>query len=675
MSVFQEYRLAQSLVWSDQEFSLANFVKRYELPQVVLVVVGYCGDTERTTFGRSQVLTLHTLRTTSKIVCQVPNSNAVVVPTSCPLKAEVIPMDCRDTKVTAYQLSTTYQKIKYVRVMEVGSTCNNNSLDTLKMNDILQIKKIDSKSSVIRCKNLTTAQDVSILFYSTAVFVPLLDSNTYNLAEIQKQFGLPPKVRFSDKTAEIQMRSVPGKPSTSSTYLSDLGQTTAIEEIQESDVIVTTVCSNMEEKLCLNVPTTLDITITVAEGFLKGDETYQRVVKTLDKQFNRTNLEAFDNLDVYEHMDAVKKRMEEMVFIEEASMEVVQRAREHLQRVECEKPEKLSSFERPPNTPPSEQENAKQKAPPERLSKAGQKPESKQNKTDKKTKNIKLKFPYRTVGCKQSGNKTPSNESLSSGHKDEKPTDRPEEVHDCIDDIHEETASQNSHSEDNNCTKLGATYTPVPQLHEKYITEAPKAKETTSLSSTSQTIKPPPPLPIKPPPQTQEDKQEISRLPQNLSGTPPERLSKAGQKPESKQNKTDKKTKNIKLKFPYSPVGCKQSGNNTPSNETLSSEHKDGKPTDRPEEDHDCIDDIYGETASQNSHSEDNNYTELDTTYTPVPRLYEKYITEAPKAKETTSLPSTSQTIKPPPPLPIKPPPQTLEDKQAISRFPQNLSG
>jgi hypothetical protein len=252
MSVSQEYnRLAKSLVWSDQEFSLAEFVKRYELPQVVLVVDGYCGDNERTTFSSGLILTLHTLHTTSKIVCQVPHSNAVVVPTSCPLKAEVIPMDYRDTIVTAHQLSTTYQKIKYVRVMEVGSTWNNNSLDTLKMNDILQIKKIDSKSSVIRCKNITTAQDVSILIDSTAVFVPLLDSNTYNLAEIQKKFGLPAKVRFSDKRAEIQMRSVPGKrkPSTSSTYLSDLGQMTAIEEIQESDVIVTTTCSDLEEKV------------------------------------------------------------------------------------------------------------------------------------------------------------------------------------------------------------------------------------------------------------------------------------------------------------------------------------------------------------------------------------------------------------------------------------------
>ena len=248
MSVSQEYRLAKSLVWSDQEFSLAEFVKRYELPQVVLVVDGYCGVNERTTFSSGLILTLHTLRTTSKIVCQVPHSNAVVVPTSCPLKAEVMPMDCRDTIVTAYQLSTTYQEIKYVRVMKVGSTWNNNSLDNLKINDILQIEEINNKSSVIRCKNLTTAQDVSILIDSTAVFVPLLDSNTYNLAEVQKKFGLPAKVRFSDKRAERKLRSVPGKRQPS-TYLSDLGQMTAIEEIEESDVIVTTTCSDFEEKV------------------------------------------------------------------------------------------------------------------------------------------------------------------------------------------------------------------------------------------------------------------------------------------------------------------------------------------------------------------------------------------------------------------------------------------
>jgi hypothetical protein len=99
----------------------------------------------------------------------------------------------------------------------------------------------------------------------------------------------------------------------------------------------------------------------VAEGFLKGDETYQRIVKTLDKQLKRTNLKAFDDLDVYEHMDAVRKRMEEMVFIEDASTEVVERAREHLQRVERRKSKRLSWFEWPPKPHLRRRESAKQK--------------------------------------------------------------------------------------------------------------------------------------------------------------------------------------------------------------------------------------------------------------------------------------------------------------------------
>ena len=248
----QEYRLAQTLIWSTTDFSLAEFVKQFELPQVVFVEVGYDGGDERTTFSSGQILTLHTVRTVSKIVCQVPPNNAVLVPKDCPLKAEVIPMSCHDTVVTAYKLSTIYRKVKYVRVMEIGSTpWVNNSLDSTRIDDILQIKKVSTSESVIRCKNLTTEQDVSILIDSTAVFVPLVDSNTYTLAEIQKKFGLPAKVRFLDKDAERKLHSAPKarRQSKTSPYLSDMGQIKAVEEMQDSDVIVTTVCSNLEEKV------------------------------------------------------------------------------------------------------------------------------------------------------------------------------------------------------------------------------------------------------------------------------------------------------------------------------------------------------------------------------------------------------------------------------------------
>ncbi len=97
----------------------------------------------------------------------------------------------------------------------------------------------------------------------------------------------------------------------------------------------------------MNVPTTLDIRIRVAEGFLSGDETYQKVVKTLDKQFNRTNLKDFEDLDIYQHVDAVRRTMEEIIPVQNASTEVVERAREQLERVERKRSKK-----RPPKPPP-----------------------------------------------------------------------------------------------------------------------------------------------------------------------------------------------------------------------------------------------------------------------------------------------------------------------------------
>lgn len=246
MSASNEYRIAKTLLWSKTDFTLAEFVEQYELPQVVLVEVGYCGNDERTTFSSDQILTLHTVRTNSKILCFVPPGNAVLVPSSCRLKAEVIPMECNDRIVNAHLISTVYKKVKYIRIFEIGLTRNNNISNTLKVGDILQIKKVDTGNSVLRCENMKTGEIVMIPTNSTTAFVPLVDPNTHTLAEIQKRYKLPAKIRFTDKRAEMRMRSVPGQRQPS-TLLSNLDQITAVEEIQDKDVIVTTVCSNPEE--------------------------------------------------------------------------------------------------------------------------------------------------------------------------------------------------------------------------------------------------------------------------------------------------------------------------------------------------------------------------------------------------------------------------------------------
>ena len=531
----QEYRLAQTLIWSKTDFNLAEFVEQFELPQVVFVEVGYDGGDERTTFSSGQILTLHTVRTVSKIVCQVPPNNAVLVPKDCPLKAEVIPMSCHDTVVTAYKLSTIYRKVKYVRVMEIGSTSwDNNSLDSTKIDDILQIKKVSTSDSVIRCKNLTTEEDVSILIDSTAVFVPLVDSNTYTLAEIQKKFGLPAKIRFLDKDAERKLHSAPKvrRPfSKTSPYLSDMGQIKAIEEMQDSDVIVTTVCSNLENKVCLPVPTTLDIRVTVAEGFLKGDETYQKVVKTLDKQFKRTDLKDFSDLDIYQHMDAVKKELQDTVTvsttIEEASSEIRERARESAQRIAQKK--RIMSFSiaaKPPKIVPRGQKSAEEKKPPPRPPKLGKKPESKPKKTGKIMMGIKTKSKHLVNSLEH---KHSSSKSTSSEETYEEAIEQ-DGIYSHADETFYERSEDDCSSSSSEYQELDVNYETVPRSYEKLV-PAPNMQIKQINRSTiqslplpptpSETIIPSPPLPTTSPPQTEDRNaiyEAISRYPQDLSG-------------------------------------------------------------------------------------------------------------------------------------------------------------
>jgi ABC-type hemin transport system substrate-binding protein len=103
----------------------------------------------------------------------------------------------------------------------------------------------------------------------------------------------------------------------------------------------------------------------VAEGFLKGDETYQKVVKTLDKQLKRTDLDEIADLDVQQHRDAVKKELENMSTVstvEDAPKEIQERARQNAQRISAkQQKKKFLSFNRhdkPPKLVPRGQASA-----------------------------------------------------------------------------------------------------------------------------------------------------------------------------------------------------------------------------------------------------------------------------------------------------------------------------
>ena len=301
MSESNEAKLLKSLIWSTKEFPLAEFVEKYQLPQVVCVEVGFFGDNESTTLSGGQVLTLHSLQQTTKVVCESPFDGVVVIPLHCPLKFRVLPKDCDHASVTAEQLSTVYRAIKYIRVVK-GQRSKNNTEESLDVDDILMVRSLDTARGLIKCTNVASRQNVSIPLNCDALFSPLLDPGDHTLAEVKKRFGFPAKVYLSDK----DRRGSSCCNDSSSMSVSSLGTLTVYDEIEDCVVISTTLCDTKHDKVCLRIPKDLQITVVVAEGFMSGDETYQRVVKTLDQSLNKTSLKDFENLDVYEHLDVVK---------------------------------------------------------------------------------------------------------------------------------------------------------------------------------------------------------------------------------------------------------------------------------------------------------------------------------------------------------------------------------
>ena len=90
----------------------------------------------------------------------------------------------------------------------------------------------------------------------------------------------------------------------------------------------------------------------MAEGFLSGDETYQKLVSTLDKQLKRTDLKSFEGYDIYQHLSAVNKTMNDMaISVEDASWEIQQRARANLESSERKMAKKVKPAKPPKIVP------------------------------------------------------------------------------------------------------------------------------------------------------------------------------------------------------------------------------------------------------------------------------------------------------------------------------------
>ena len=293
--------LIGSFIWSKTHKNLSNFLKDYQLPQIVRVVDGFCGKNENTTISSEQILALHEIHSVRKLLGTDSSDTKVTIALSCPTQVLVCPSKCKYKSCSVENFKSIFPKVQYVRVKSCGPRSKNaNNESTFKVGDIIQIQNIDRKKKSVLCQNTDTKGDMTLSYNSPAIFTPLLDCQKYTLSEVVTNYGLPSRVCFVSTGSQADQNSDQWNSA-----LTGLTEVVFHNEVTEVKVIATIVGGGVGELThCIGLPTNLPISCAVAERFTKNGESYENFVQTLHAGFDNKNLS--ERVNVFQEISRVK---------------------------------------------------------------------------------------------------------------------------------------------------------------------------------------------------------------------------------------------------------------------------------------------------------------------------------------------------------------------------------
>ena len=247
-----------------------------------------------------------TISSTSKVIGKNCFSKQITIPLGCSTKAEVYPFQCKYEYCSVQDLKCIYPEFEYVKVKtsETGTDCRNNKDETVQVDELVKITKIDKKKKLVNFQNIRTKRQTTLTYGCRATFIPLLNCQRYSLAEIKATFGFLARVRFMNDRGDIRGNTPLGRVSKNT--LSRLGEVFLLKETMETSVFSTTVGGELDDKHCLLLPKNVPVNVAVAAGLIKRDGGYEEVVRTLHTSFKVTKLADFDQLKcIYEGYDDI----------------------------------------------------------------------------------------------------------------------------------------------------------------------------------------------------------------------------------------------------------------------------------------------------------------------------------------------------------------------------------
>lgn len=289
------------LEWTSTSYKVSEFLRRFALPQIVKVIEGFYGDDEDSSLGADQVLALHCVKSTDKVVGRDYRGKEVNIPLNCLNKVEVRPSNLKDVYESVEELCTAFPT--YVRISQ-GYYNPSTDEEVLNVGDKLHLKNIDkSKKGEVKliCVN-QNGQTIELPKDCTAGFQPLEDGKEYYLSEVMTQFLMPVYVQFVDPP-------VMGKQSRTADetfFNSSLGPI-YLESSYTENVIIASTTSRDGHRTVVTFPREMDIRLAVCEGLLQNTPAYNQKCISLSNGMDLQNLKSIDAVSAFKPRNSVRE--------------------------------------------------------------------------------------------------------------------------------------------------------------------------------------------------------------------------------------------------------------------------------------------------------------------------------------------------------------------------------
>ena len=285
--------------WSKDTYTLNDFIKNFNLPQLVKVKDAYYGNDEITSLSVGQVMTLHVTQKYDTIVAKDTRNRTVYIRKTCNKKVEVVKKKVWNCKLVA-ELSKIFPQA--ARVVSIPET---DQVTEINVGDKLIPKRTSKKKRFLECEN-QNGERVRLPMNLQANFVLLSDVNEYCIHTILEKFALPVKIQFLNSNAAEKCSK------TSSVFNSSLGVLNLQSVLKEETVICSTKEQNGGKRFVLTIPSNLylDITVLATNKATGDDKQYESLCTNLSDEVELALVDALELENIYASRQEIRGYMQ-----------------------------------------------------------------------------------------------------------------------------------------------------------------------------------------------------------------------------------------------------------------------------------------------------------------------------------------------------------------------------